>query len=46
MALRAAAMLLSVVAAPRAIAGTDSDAEVLALVHKHCVMCHTAKPTH
>jgi uncharacterized membrane protein len=39
-------MLLSIAAAPPPIAGTDSDAEVLALVHKHCVMCHTAKPTH
>lgn len=22
------------------------DAEALAIVHKHCVMCHAAKPTH
>ena len=34
------------IAAPPAIAGMDSDAEVLALVHKHCVMGHAPIPTH
>ena len=29
-----------------ASAGALSDAEALAIVHKHCVMCHAAKPTH
>jgi uncharacterized membrane protein len=35
--------------APRAatvVAGGVSDAEVLAIAQKHCVMCHAAKPTH
>ena len=27
-------------------AGAVSDAEALAIVHKHCVACHAAKPTH
>jgi uncharacterized membrane protein len=43
-ALRAMAMLLSIAAAPPAIAGADTD--VMTLVHKHCVMCHAATPTH
>lgn len=29
-----------------ASAGPLSDAEALALVRKHCVMCHAVKPTH
>jgi uncharacterized membrane protein len=45
-ALRAMVMLLSIAAAPPAIAGADSDTDVMTLVHKHCVMCHAATPTH
>jgi uncharacterized membrane protein len=45
-ALRAVAVLIFIVTAPRALAGSASDAEVLAIVRKHCVMCHAAKPTH
>ena len=26
--------------------GTITDAEALAIVHKHCLACHAAKPTH
>jgi uncharacterized membrane protein len=35
-------------AVPRAACAGDaaSDAEVLAIVHKHCTMCHARKPTH
>ena len=35
-------------AAPYASAGGGavSDAEALAIVHRHCVMCHAVKPTH
>lgn len=46
MGLRAMAMLLSIAAASPAIAGVDSDTDVMMLVHKHCVMCHAVKPTH
>jgi uncharacterized membrane protein len=47
MALRAAASLLIIIAAaPQALAGNGSDADVLAIVQKHCVMCHAARPTH
>jgi uncharacterized membrane protein len=46
MALRAMAMLLSIAVAPPAIGGTASDTEMMTLVHKHCVMCHAAKPSH
>jgi uncharacterized membrane protein len=28
------------------VAGSVSDADVLAIAQKHCVMCHAAKPTH
>jgi uncharacterized membrane protein len=44
----ALALLVAIVAnAPRAAAGgTVTDAEALAIVHKHCVTCHAAKPTH
>jgi uncharacterized membrane protein len=31
---------------PAAMGGTVSDAEVLAITQKHCVMCHAQKPTH
>ncbi len=27
-------------------AGVVGDAEALAITHKHCVMCHAAKPSH
>jgi uncharacterized membrane protein len=29
-----------------ACAGSVSDMEALRIVHKHCVTCHTANPTH
>lgn len=32
--------------APHADAGTVADTEALAIVSKHCVMCHAAKPAH
>ena len=32
--------------APHADAGTFADTEALAIVSKHCVMCHAAKPAH
>jgi uncharacterized membrane protein len=32
--------------APTAIAGSVSDAAVLAIAQKHCVSCHAKKPTH
>lgn len=32
--------------APHADAGTVADTEALAIVSKHCVMCHAAKPPH
>lgn len=31
---------------PAAAAGQVSDAEALAISHKHCVMCHAARPAH
>ena len=40
-----AALLLVVTALPVHGTGT-SDAEALAIVRKHCVMCHAAMPTH
>ena len=48
---RIAAMLLasaSMAAIPisGATAGEVSDAEVLAITRKHCVMCHAKKPSH
>ena len=46
MALRAAAVLVFIAAAPQALADSDSDTEVLKIVRSHCVMCHAAKPTH
>lgn len=46
MALRVAAVLIFIATAPQALAGSASDAEVLAMVRKHCVMCHATKPTH
>jgi len=43
-----ALMIAIFVTAPRSSGGgaAVSDAEVLAVTQKHCVMCHTAKPTH
>jgi uncharacterized membrane protein len=31
---------------PVAVAGEVSDADVLAITHKHCVMCHARNPSH
>ncbi|HET7803294.1 MAG TPA: c-type cytochrome [Pseudolabrys sp.] len=39
-------MTILAVAAPFSHALAVDDAEVLALMRKHCVMCHAAKPTH
>lgn len=43
-----ALMIAIFITAPRAPEGgaAVSDAEVLAITHKHCAMCHAAKPTH
>ena len=38
-------MLISAVACP-ASAADVSDAEVMAIVQRHCVTCHARKPTH
>ena len=46
MRLGAAAMTTLIVAAPFSHALAVEDAEALALVQKHCVMCHATKPTH
>jgi uncharacterized membrane protein len=46
MRLGAAAMTTLIVAAPFSHALAVEDAEALALMQKHCVMCHAAKPTH
>jgi uncharacterized membrane protein len=46
MRLGAAAVTILVTAAPFSHACAVDDAEVLALIQKHCVMCHAAKPTH
>ncbi|MGA2568399.1 MAG: c-type cytochrome [Pseudolabrys sp.] len=46
-AAQAAALAGFVVTAPCAWAeGAVSDAEALAIAHKHCVTCHAAKPAH
>ncbi len=42
----AVAIYLTAPAARTAVSGGVSDAEVLAIAQKHCVMCHAAKPTH
>ena len=43
----AAALAVFVVAAPCAWASDAvTDAEALAIVHRHCAACHAAKPTH
>ncbi|HEY6024819.1 MAG TPA: hypothetical protein VIV34_11675 [Pseudolabrys sp.] len=44
--LRAVAFLAILATAPSLRAASISDTEVLAIVQKHCVMCHAAKPTH
>jgi|SRR5512144_841013 uncharacterized membrane protein len=46
MRLSAAAVTVLIAAAPFSRALAVDDAEALALVRKHCVMCHAAKPTH
>jgi uncharacterized membrane protein len=46
MRLGAAAVTILIAAAPFSRASAVDDAEVLALMQKHCVMCHAAKPTH
>ncbi|MGZ5866510.1 MAG: urate hydroxylase PuuD [Xanthobacteraceae bacterium] len=42
----AVAIYLTAPAARIATAGGVSDADVMAIAQKHCVMCHAAKPTH
>jgi uncharacterized membrane protein len=42
----AAAVTFLIAAEPFSRASAVDDAEVLALVRKHCVMCHAARPTH
>ncbi|MGH6727074.1 MAG: hypothetical protein ACREB8_11090 [Pseudolabrys sp.] len=37
---------MAVTAARARAADAVADAEALAIVHKHCVMCHAVKPTH
>jgi uncharacterized membrane protein len=46
MRLGPAAMTVLIAAAPFSHAFAVDDAEVLALMQKHCVMCHALKPTH
>ena len=46
MALRAVAVLLFVAVAPQVNASSEPDADVLAIVRKHRVICHAAKPSH
>jgi len=41
-----AAVTILLTAAPFSNACAADDAEVLALIQKHCVMCHAGKPTH
>ena len=43
---RAVTVLALFVTALPAHAAGISDAEALAIVQRHCVMCHAAKPTH
>ena len=40
------AVIVLAVSAPFSPALAVEDAEVLALMRKHCVMCHATKPTH
>jgi uncharacterized membrane protein len=46
MSARAVAMMMLCAAAPPVHAGSVADSEVLAIVRKHCVMCHAVRPTH
>ena len=46
MRLVAAAVTILTVSAPFSYGIAADDAEVLALVRRHCVMCHAAQPTH
>ncbi|MGB6585575.1 MAG: hypothetical protein WBE32_12565 [Pseudolabrys sp.] len=43
---RAVAAMVFFASAPHADAGTVADTEALAIVSKHCVMCHAAQPAH
>jgi len=43
---RAVAVSLLLATANVSNAGSVSDTEALEIARKHCVMCHTAKPTH
>jgi uncharacterized membrane protein len=43
---RVVAMGLLLAAANPSYAASVSDTEALGIVRKHCVMCHTASPTH
>ncbi|MGA8000659.1 MAG: hypothetical protein WCB32_19215 [Pseudolabrys sp.] len=40
------AVTILVTAAQPVYPGSTSDAEALAIVHNHCIMCHAVKPTH
>jgi uncharacterized membrane protein len=46
MALRVVAALLFVAAAPQALPTSKPGADALAIVRKHCVICHAAEPSH
>jgi len=46
MRLGAVTVTILAVSAPLSHALAVDDAEVLALMRKHCVMCHAVKPTH
>ena len=46
MALQAVAVLLFIAAARQAVASSVPDADALAIIRKHCVICHAAKPSH
>ena len=46
MRLGAAAVTVLIAAAPFSHALAVDDAEALAIMQKHCVMCHAARPTH
>jgi uncharacterized membrane protein len=40
------ALVVLTLAAGASLAADVTDAEVLAITHKHCVMCHARMPTH
>jgi len=46
MALWVAAALLFVATAPQALPTSEPDVDALAIVRKHCVICHAAEPSH